>query len=401
MKKGINELDHIIALNLVEAPMSFAKAKEDTEEFEDGVDAAKSLKMDAEEIEAKVVNKVKFPVKVLLKLYDKAVLRIGSCPLQAIMDSKGDITKLGKIGGSKAGYYDILKNVIDVHKPVVEGMMGGNPSKYFEFYDKYIKVLTKEKNRFAKAFNKKEDNLVVSLYVSSVLFAFEMATILASETVHFWQKGSKDFDKLLETTDDYVKIFKGAERLWFGEEMDINKLIGSDLSITEAIALNNIIEGNPEMKELMNVEGSVTEAYVNDFIRKIDNASELDEFFQKELIESFNMNPSQSKAVGIVKIAKLLNFGLSVTLYNLFALQRYITYIYYYKKFTILQQMNLISASIDMFDGKAKNGVQRESIATDTVRQSIAYRVDVVESTNKATIDIVSKDKDKLDEIVF
>jgi hypothetical protein len=94
-----------------------------------------------------------------------------------------------------------------------------------------------------------------------------MATILASETVHIWQKGAKDFDNLLEKTDDYVKIFKGAEKLWYGQEVEITKFIDKELSISESD--------------------------VSEFISSIDNPQDLDEFYQTNLIESFTFNPAK------------------------------------------------------------------------------------------------------------
>ena len=369
MKKLLKDYDYLVHMNLIESPYDILKAKKQGEAINDGVGAIENADLQ-KGIDAKTLNKAKYPMQILLKLYDKSINNIGSAPLTAIMDSKGDISKLGAVNTSRATYYDIIKNVIKVHKPIVESLTE-DKSKYFDFYEKYVKTLEKEKGRFTKAFGKKQDNLVMALYVSSVCFLFEMATILASETVHIWQKGAKDFDSLLEKTDDYVKIFKGAEKLWYGQEVEITKFIDKELSISESD--------------------------VSEFISTIDNPQDLDEFYQTNLIESFTFNPAQSKAVGVVRIAKLLGFGLSVTMYNMFSLLRYITYLYKYKKFKIQDQMNLILKSIDMFDGKARNGIERTELSKNAVDASMTYRADMVEASNAATLDIVSKDKDKIE----
>lgn len=369
MKKLLKDYDYLVHMNLIESPYDILKAKKEGDAINDGVGAIENADLQ-KGIDAKTLNKAKYPMQILLKLYDKSINNIGAAPLTAIMDSKGDISKLGAVNTSRATYYDIIKNVIKVHKPIVESLTE-EKSKYFDFYEKYVKTLEKEKGRFAKAFGKKQDNLVMALYVSSVCFLFEMATILASETVHIWQKGAKDFDSLLEKTDDYVKIFKGAEKLWYGQEVEITKFIDKELSISESD--------------------------VSEFISTIENPQDLDEFYQTNLIESFTFNPAQSKAVGVVRIAKLLGFGLSVTMYNMFSLLRYITYLYKYKKFKIQDQMNLILKSIDMFDGKARNGIERTELSKNAVDASMTYRADMVEASNAATLDIVSKDKDKIE----
>lgn len=59
--------------------------------------------------------------------------------------------------------------------------------------------------------------------------------------------------------------------------------------------------------------------------------------------------------------------------------------------------MNLILKSIDMFDGKARNGIERTELSKNAVDASMTYRADMVEASNAATLDIVSKDKDKIE----
>lgn len=321
---------------------------------------------------AEAINKSKYSLKLLIKLYDSLLNKVStnnSIPLSVINDSHGDIKKLGVIYKDKT-YYDIFKTITETHEVVCEGLSDGRQSKYFGIYSAFIKNIEKNTPKFKKAYTKKQDNIVKSIYVAVVLYAFEMATILSSETVHMFNKSSKNFDKLLEETKDFVELFKAADAMFNDPESDVNKLLTTELSISES--------------------------FNHKFLQSIDDTSKLDADVAV-LIEGLNMAVGmKAKTVGLAHIAKLLKYGLSITLYKMFAVLRYIIYIYNYQKFSITNKINLIKDSLDLTAGEG-DATSRNSVRSATTDASMRYRADHIQSANKARVDASTNDKEEFD----
>ena len=321
---------------------------------------------------AEAINKSKYSLKLLIKLYDSLLNKVSttnSIPLSVINDSHGDVKKLGIIYKDKT-YYDIFKTITETHEVVCEGLSDGRQSKYFGIYSAFIKNIEKNTPKFKKAYTKKQDNIVKSIYVAAVLYAFEMATILSSETVHMFNKSSKNFDKLLEETKDFVELFKAADAMFNDPESDVNKLLTTELSISES--------------------------FNHKFLQSIDDTSKLDEDVAV-LIEGLNMAVGmKAKTVGLAHIAKLLKYGLSITLYKMFAVLRYIIYIYNYQKFSITNKINLIKDSLDLTSGEG-DATSRNSVRSETTDASMRYRADHIQAANKARVDASTNDKEEFD----
>lgn len=321
---------------------------------------------------AEAINKSKYSLKLLIKLYDSLLNKVSmtnSIPIGVINDSKGDIKKLGVIYRDKT-YYDIFKTITDTHEVVCEGLSDGRQSKYFTIYKDFVKNVEKNTPKFKKAYTKKQENIVKSIYVAAVLYAFEMATILSSETVHIFNKSSKNFDKLLEETKDYIELFKAADAMFNDPESDVTKLLSTELSISES--------------------------FNHRFLQSIDDTSKLDEDVAN-LIEGLNLaGGMRAKTIGLAHIAKLLKYGLSITLYKMFASLRYIIYIYNYQKFSITNKINLIKDSLELTSGEG-DASNRNSVRSETTDASMRYRADSIQASNKARIDAATNDKEEFD----
>ena len=321
---------------------------------------------------AEAINKSKYSLKLLIKLYDSLLNKVSttnSIPLSVINDSHGDVKKLGIIYKDKT-YYDIFKTITETHEVVCEGLSDGRQSKYFGIYSAFIKNIEKNTPKFKKAYTKKQDNIVKSIYVAAVLYAFEMATILSSETVHMFNKSSKNFDKLLEETKDFVELFKAADAMFNDPESDVNKLLTTELSISES--------------------------FNHKFLQSIDDTSKLDEDVAV-LIEGLNMTVGmKAKTVGLAHIAKLLKYGLSITLYKAFAGLRYVIYVFNYQKFSISNKINIIKGSLELVEADGDTN-SRANNRNQVTEDSMKYRADIIQATQKANIDASTNDKEEFD----
>lgn len=93
---------------------------------------------------------------------------------------------------------------------------------------------------------------------------------------------------------------------------------------------------------------------------------------------------AKNKMVGLAHIAKLLKYGLSISLYKTFAALRYIIYIVNYQKFSITNKINLVKASLELVsaDGDANS---RNTTRSTVTNDSMNYRADMITASNKAT----------------
>lgn len=318
------------------------------------------------------INKAKYSLKLLLKLYDNMLKKVGTnvaLPLSTIDESKGDVKKLGVLYKDKS-YYEVFKTITDVHEVVCEGLSNGKQSKYFEIFKQYLKQVEKHTPKFKKAYTKKQENIVKSIYIASVMYLFEMTTILSSCTVHMFNKGSKNFDKLLEETTAYADLFKAADKMYNDPESDIQKLLTTELNISES--------------------------YNNAFLQSIDDTSKLDTDIV-DLIEGLNsFNVAKNKTVGLAHIAKLLKYGLSITLYKAFAGLRYVIYVFNYQKFSISNKINIIKGSLELVEADGDTNTRANNRNTVT-EDSMKYRADIIQATQKANIDASTNDKEEFD----
>ena len=318
------------------------------------------------------INKAKYSLKLLLKLYDNMLKKVGTnvaLPLSTIDESKGDVKKLGVLYKDKS-YYEVFKTITDVHEVVCEGLSNGKQSKYFEIFKQYLKQVEKHTPKFKKAYTKKQENIVKSIYIASVMYLFEMTTILSSCTVHMFNKGSKNFDKLLEETTAYADLFKAADKMYNDPESDIQKLLTTELNISES--------------------------YNNAFLQSIDDTSKLDTDIV-DLIEGLNsFNVAKNKTVGLAHIAKLLKYGLSITLYKAFAGLRYVIYVFNYQKFSISNKINIIKGSLELVEADGDTNARANNRNTVT-EDSMKYRADIIQATQKANIDASTNDKEEFD----
>lgn len=318
------------------------------------------------------INKAKYSLKLLLKLYDNMLKKVGTnvaLPLNTIDESKGDVKKLGVLYKDKS-YYEVFKTITDVHEVVCEGLSNGKESKYFEIFKQYLKQVEKNTPKFKKAYTKKQENIVKSIYIASVMYLFEMTTILSSCTVHMFNKGSKNFDKLLEETTAYADLFKAADKMYNDPESDIQKLLTTELNISES--------------------------YNNAFLQSIDDTSKLDADIV-DLIEGLNsFNVAKNKTVGLAHIAKLLKYGLSITLYKAFAGLRYVIYVFNYQKFSISNKINIIKGSLELVEADGDTNARANNRNTVT-EDSMKYRADIIQATQKANIDASTNDKEEFD----
>lgn len=331
-------------------------------------------------IKAADLNKSKYSLKLLFRLYESLLNKVGTnvaLPISTISDSKGDIKKLGTLY-KDFSYSEVFDTMIHTHRVVCEGLSGGKESKYFEIFEKFLKNVNKNTPKFKKAYTKHQENIVKSIYVASVMYLFEMSTVLSACTVHMFNKNSEkdgNFDKILEETKDYVNLFNSADNMYNDPETDVNKLLSSELSISES--------------------------YNHLFLQSIDDTSELDPELAAmteglNLTESINMSASgiRNKTVGLAHIAKLFKYGLSITIYKMFAAIRYIIYVVNYQKFSITNKINLIKTSLELVsaDGNANN---RNATRNDVTQASMNYRADMIQSANKATVDAATNDKEE------
>lgn len=318
------------------------------------------------------INKAKYSLKLLLKLYDNMLKKVGTnvaLPLSTIDESKGDVKKLGVLYKDKT-YYEVFKTITDVHEVVCEGLSNGKQSKYFEIFKQYLKQVEKNTPKFKKAYTKKQENIVKSIYIASVMYLFEMTTILSSCTVHMFNKGSKNFDKLLEETTAYADLFKAADKMYNDPESDIQKLLTTELNISES--------------------------YNNAFLQSIDDTSKLDADIV-DLIEGLNsFNVAKNKTVGLAHIAKLLKYGLSITLYKAFAGLRYVIYVFNYQKFSISNKINIIKGSLELVEADGDTN-SRANNRNQVTEDSMKYRADIIQATQKANIDASTNDKEEFD----
>lgn len=323
-------------------------------------------------IKAEAINKNKYTIQILIKLYDRLLNRVNvnSIPTEAITQSGGDIKKLGKLYKDKT-YYEVFKAMNDTHRPVAESF-GGGDSKYFEIFEKFLNNVEKYTPKFKKAHTKKKENLVKIVYMTSVMYLMEMSTVLSATTVHIFNKGSKSFDRLLEETKEYKALFEKADKFFNDNESDIPKFMTQDISISES---------------------AIREWYNN-----VDNLEEIDGALMDITESVMNIGGTSSRQIGLAHVAKLLKYGLSVTLYKLFGLARYIMYVTYYQKFTIARKIQLISSSLELVESDGDANVRNEKRSTST-QSSIEYKADIVQSTNKALVD--SNTNDGKDAIEF
>lgn len=302
------------------------------------------------------IKKNKYSLKVLLKLYEMSLAQLRKIgpngpPINVIMESKGDITKLGP----RAEYYKLMRNILLVHANIVKAMTE-KESKYIKIFETLLDYTEKSASKFKKAFSLDHAALVKALYITNVIYIFEMGTIIAANTAHVLNKNSHDFDTLLEKTKDYVKIFQFGEALYADDELNQEELMKQEF----------------KMKE------------------DIDCMDQLDEYimeaFGKPMGGSTKNTDPESIGFNISKISRLLNFGLSVTLYKLFNIIRFIIYVYNYTKYTFMNKLDLINNSLEMMD--IEDGTQRTAKSEIVKQSSMNYRTDMIESSNKAQLDI-------------
>lgn len=341
----------------VEDELSGKKPSKKTTEVDEEDDAP------SKQIKAETVNKAGISIKILLKVWARILEKMNNnINMDAINDSKGDIKKLGPMFKDKT-YYEVFKIILDTHRAVAESFDDGAESKYFQIFEDFLKDVEKYTPKFKKAYTKKKDNLVKCVYITAVMYLVEMTTILAAETVHIFNKGSKNFDKLLEESKDYVGVFNAAEEFFNAGGSDVGKFMTQDIAISEAA--------------------------INQWYNNIDDLSALD----PSLLEiSEGLSANRNNVVGLAHIAKLLKYGLSMTMYKLFSVLRYIIYLVYYQKFNIQRKITLVAASLDLINNDGNNNTRNEqrNLATQS---SIEYRADVVLATNKATVDIATNDE--------
>ena len=317
------------------------------------------------------LNKSKYSLKLLLRLYEALLNKVGTnvaLPISTIDESKGDIKKLGLLYKDFT-YYEVFQTMLNTHKVVAEGLSNGKESEYFAIYEKFLKNVEKHTAKFKKAYTKRQENIVKSVYVASAMYLFEMTTILSACTVHLFNKSSEkhgDFDKILEETKDYVNLFKSAQNMYEDEESDVNKLLTTELSISES--------------------------YSHLFLQSIDNPALLDQELI-EITEGLNLG-IKNKTVGLAHIAKLFKYGLSVTIYKMFAAIRYIIYVVNYQKFTFTNKINLIKNSLELV-GSTGDANVRDGNRNNATSDSMNYRADMIKSANKATIDAATNDKEE------
>ncbi len=340
-------------------------SKKHGEDDEDNDTPLKNIKSEA-------INKNKYTIQILIKLYDRLLNRINvnSIPTEAITQSAGDIKKLGKLYKDKT-YYEVFKAMNDTHRPVAESF-GGGDSKYFEIFEKFLDNVEKYTPKFKKAYSKKKENLVKIVYMTSVMYLMEMSAVLSATTVHIFNKGSKSFDRLLEETKEYKSLFEKAEKFFNDTDSDIPKFMTQDISISES---------------------AIREWYNN-----VDNLEEIDSSLMDISESIMNIGGSSSRQIGLAHVAKLLKYGLSVTLYKLFGLARYIMYVTYYQKFTIARKIQMISTSLELVESEGDANMRNEKRNIST-QASIEYKADIVQSTNKALVD--SNTNDGKDAIEF
>ena len=385
-KVEVDELDDIAAeldnhvkgaVEKAKVPTKEAPAKKDGDNDDDdddipGVPGDIEDDVPTGKNKAADINKSKYSLKLLLKLYEAMLNKVGTnvaLPISTIDESKGDIKRLGTLYKDQT-YYEIFKTMVDTHKVVCEGLSDGKDSKYFDIFEKFLKNVEKHTPKFKKAYTKKQENIVKSIYIASAMYLFEMSVVLSACTVHMFNKGSKSFDKLLEETKDYVTLFNAANNMYEDNENDIIKLLTTELSISEA--------------------------FEHAFLQSIDNPADID----AELVvyvEGLNMGMgAKNKMVGLAHIAKLLKYGLSISLYKTFAALRYIIYIVNYQKFSITNKINLVKASLELVsaDGDANS---RNTTRSTVTNDSMNYRADMITASNKATIDAATNDKEEFD----
>ena len=359
LDEAIDEADDEIKTKKLLKPASKKDSKDDDLE---GLDD--DVKAPEKQIKAEAVNKAGISIKILLKVWSRILDKMSAnINMEAINNSKGDIKQLGVMFKDKT-YYEVFKIINDTHRAVAESFSdSGKNSKYFDIFADFLKEVEKYTPKFKKAYTKKKDNLAKCVYISAVMYLVEMSTILAATTVHIFNKGSKSFDKLIEDTKDYVAVFNAAENFFKADGSDVGKFMTQDVAISEA---------------------AIAEWYNN-----VDDLSALD----KSLIDiSESLNPERQNAVGLAHIAKLLKYGLSVTMYKLFSVMRYVIYLLYYQKYNFQKKITLIASSLDLINNDGDNNVKSEkrNLATQS---SIEYRADVIIASNKTTVDIATNDE--------
>lgn len=339
--------------------------EEPTVQIEDDTDVVAKNK-------AADLNKSKYSLKLLLRLYEALLNKVGTnvaLPISTIDESKGDIKKLGLLYKDFT-YYEVFQTMLNTHKVVAEGLSNGKDSEYFAIFEKFLKHVEKHTPKFKKAYTKHQENIVKSVYIASAMYLFEMTTILSACTVHLFNKSTEkhgDFDKILEETKDYVNLFNSAKNMYEDEESDINKLLTTELSISENF--NHM------------------------FLQSIDNPADLDAELV-EITEGLNFGGIKNKTVGLAHIAKLFKYGLSITIYKMFAAIRYIIYVVNYQKFSITNKINLIKNSLELV-GSTGDANTRDGNRSNSTNDSMNYRADMIKAANKATIDAATNDKEE------
>lgn len=257
------------------------------------------------EVEGNVANEVgdenvTVVGKIAIKLIDLVEEKLEKVKIIEITESNGDITKLK--------FYDELESIASIVTGLKETQ--DMDSEFVTIYLDLLEFTKGAKKNYRKAFKAGNKNLLAMMYITSVLYLVEMASILSSALLK-WVDTGNDIDKTISKRDEFVEIFEKSQGIL--EDDDLNKFMNVDFS--KSLISESNISGDMLVM--------YSETSINDTIR-------------------------------------LFKLGLAKFLHKISGFFRFIIYLYYNAKFTIQQKIQKVDSVIKLYETENKEERKQE-----------------------------------------